>query len=70
LPARVFASIFLFLAFDKFTLYLPRDSSVLAFDKLAHLKVPDRVLGPDIVPADCKNGNMGDNTLWKFSQVS
>jgi len=27
------------------------------------------VLGPGYVPEGCKSGEMGDNTLWRFSQV-
>jgi hypothetical protein len=28
-----------------------------------------RILSPTYVPESCKDGSMGDNTLWKFAQV-
>mmetsp|Transcript_2595 Transcript_2595/g.7245 ORF Transcript_2595/g.7245 Transcript_2595/m.7245 type:complete len:99 (-) Transcript_2595:981-1277(-) len=28
-----------------------------------------RILGPGYVPEDCKQGNMGDNLIWRFAQV-
>mmetsp|Transcript_2596 Transcript_2596/g.7246 ORF Transcript_2596/g.7246 Transcript_2596/m.7246 type:complete len:182 (-) Transcript_2596:746-1291(-) len=27
------------------------------------------ILGPGYVPEDCKQGNMGDNLIWRFAQV-
>ena len=41
-------------------------SLVLPISIVLHCR---RVLGPGYVPDACKNGSMGDNTLWKFSQV-
>ncbi len=29
-----------------------------------------RVLGRGVVPDDCKAGRLGDNTLWRFCQVT